>query len=668
MKTETGTLLCALGLALAVAAPALQAAPAAPLSEVAAQVEPSAEQFRKGTPLPAWVEPIQVLPPTEDKSALVTLLADTQFITGVQRAIHVHLAWQVNAPSAIERATRHIVNFHPAYQRVQLHVLRVHRGGDTTVNKLATSQYTYHQRAVRPEQAAYAGPIMTTIRIDEVRVGDIVEIAYTVEGANPAFGDKFAESTTWDSGFRTETRRVTLLHPQDRKISWRIGAGLSGKPPTPTEAQSGEMRKIRWESHGIAATAVSPGTPSHLIPRVSLRMSEYATWREVARWAEQLFRQDVAATPELDALVANLKAKPTAEERVSGALAWVQAEVRSFATVDLVDISQLPASPAVVVQRKFGDSRDKAFLLLHLLRELGVRARPVLVAQDPRGTSERLPSPFEFNEVIVRAEVDDKEYFLDPMWQGQGGKLAAMGQIWEGAEGLVVQRATAFAQIRSAQPARNEREIKVHLPGFGEDAEIVVRETFTGAHAEVRRVMFREVPVHAMQKVFLEDYVPLYPGVQFASLPEIKDDTANNVLTMVMKLKVPGISAAADASWAIKYGAPDFDTVFQWHTRPDRNQVFALPLKSHFKYTVEAEFPPEVKVTSDAIDRSFREDGFEFTLARRFSGNKGTLTSELNTAGGLLPAKKVDAVTAGVRAIVQREPGAFTVKKEDIKF
>jgi hypothetical protein len=62
----------------------------------------------------------------------------------------------------------------------------------------------------------------------------------------------------------------------------------------------------------------------------------------------------------------------------------------------------IPRSPETTLERAFGDCKDKAQLMVALLKRAGIAAVPVLaVAPSDRHVDELLPSPLQFNHAIV---------------------------------------------------------------------------------------------------------------------------------------------------------------------------------------------------------------------------------------------------------------------------
>ena len=73
-----------------------------------------------------------------------------------------------------------------------------------------------------------------------------------------------------------------------------------------------------------------------------------------------------------------LRALPSNEERVVAALEFVQSEIRYF-SVSLGENSHRPASPDIVLKRRYGDCKDKSLLLMTLLDELKIPSKVVLL-------------------------------------------------------------------------------------------------------------------------------------------------------------------------------------------------------------------------------------------------------------------------------------------------
>lgn len=648
------------------AAAGLSAAAQSASGEGMQEIQLAADKFQKGAAPQAWVEASPAIPATEDKGPGVLLLADTQFYAGTPSAYYVHRAMQANSPGAVAELGRYSIEFVPAYQKLTLHTLRIIRGG-ATIDKLATARVTFLQREAGLEQGMYSGVVTASILVDDVRVGDVFDVAYTTEGENPVYGNRYYQIASWDQPARTELRRVTLYTPKSRNIEWKL-QGLVKEPVQPEESMVGDLKRLRWETKALPRIEVESGTPVWALPSRYIQFTEARSWSEIAEWAQELFNVDAPPSPEVVQLAAQFQGKPSDEEKTAAALQWVQSEVRYF-SLSLGESSHRPAPPATTMRRRWGDCKDKSVLLVQLLHAMKIDAQPVLVSTQGE-PGRMMPSPTAFDHVIVRAQMNGRDYFLDATRQPQVGRLEAMGQIWEGASVLVVDKGNRkFTRIST--PERQQRVAaelteSIKTAKFGEDATLVSTYVWTGVNAELRRLVIASIPRTALEKSFIEQYEKRYPGVQLKSL-DIKDDTQENRVTVVMTMTSPKLFVGGNEGWGVRYAPENMAGMVPLPPSPSRVSPLALPAAGILKYTVDVEFPKEVAVVGDPVSRSIRDAAFDFTSRRVFRGNQASATIELKAFERIVEADRMGTYAANVRKLMTSDPGIFFAAKENIK-
>ncbi len=156
------------------------------------------------------------------------------------------------------------------------------------------------------------------------------------------------------------------------------------------------------------------------------------SWQGVGRW----YRELLAGLPPDDGEVGRLAAELADDDepprqRLEALLAHLRRKVR-YVAVEIGIGGYRPSPAAEVLERKWGDCKDKSQLLVELLARSGIEARPALVlsAADRRIDPE-FPTPAQFNHVIVAVPEDAVEIgdgdpvaggylFLDPT-QTHGG-------------------------------------------------------------------------------------------------------------------------------------------------------------------------------------------------------------------------------------------------------
>jgi lipoprotein NlpI len=643
-----------------VPAMAQQATEAPAVKEIAL----AADRFVKGSAVPSWVDPIRTLPASELKAPVVQFLLDTQLLAADEPATYVHRALVATTPIVLDQVSRFQIQFNPAYEHVELHALRIRRGAES-LDRLAASKISFLQREVGLDSAVYTGDVTASIIIPDVRVGDTLEFEYTVHGENPVLGKRFAHVVSWDQRWTTEQRRVTLLVPPGRQVNWRFEGGATQVDQQPAEDSAGAFRRLRWQASKIAQFEIDPGIPSSFYP-ARLRFSEFRDWRDVATWADQLFASANGETPELAQLIAKFKEKPTADERVSAALAWVQSEIR-YVSLSLGESSHRPAPAPVTLERRYGDCKDKSALLVQMLRGMGFKAHPVLIsATEVRGKARQLPSPYVFDHAIVQVEVDGITYHLDPTRMGQSGRLSALGQRWDSAEVLVVDSATTeLSKVASEKTAVSADRLdeRLRIGAFGRPGELSIRRTWTGVHAEMARVAFAQISNDRLQKALLEAYERRVPGFELTRPVRLEDDKQNNVLTASIEMRVPAPAANSADRWVVHYEASNIHGVLQLPASSSRTQPFGLPFKTNYSYALQIEFPKEVVVNTDPVRNEFRAPGFWVTRNATFRDNKASTRLDIGLTEPEIEAKQIAAYASAVRWLRTAERNDWWVAK-----
>src|SRR5262245_26210996 len=383
--------------------------------------------FTLGEPVPARVERASVAE-TPQTEALDLPLVDTQYMLGEEPVVYVHRSVKVNDAASLTQAGHVAVVFVPQYQRLRLHAIRLLRGAET-FDRTSSSPVRFLQRETGLEQGVYSGEVTASVLVSDLRVGDTLEYEYSMEGQNPVFGGKFVQSAGWDQGYPTARRRIVLNYPVGRHVAWRLIGNAQSKPLVPQESIVGGMHRLVFEEQSLASVNPEPMTPADYAPYRWMQFSEIQSWAEVVAWADELFQSRGALSGELRALVETLQAQATPEERVVGALEFVQSQIRYF-SVSMGESSHRPTQPDIVVQHRYGDCKDKSLLLLTILRALGIEGKPVLLEIGRRNRIDKaLPSPLLFNHAIVRVEVGGRAYYLDPTRLGQHGRISQMGQV-----------------------------------------------------------------------------------------------------------------------------------------------------------------------------------------------------------------------------------------------
>jgi lipoprotein NlpI/transglutaminase-like putative cysteine protease len=442
----------------------------------------------------------------------------------------------VNQAAGLPVASQIELEFDPSYQTMAVHRLDIVRNGQR-MNRFDPQRVQLLQREKQLEQRIYDGRVTVSVLLDDVRVGDEIDLAYTTSGQNPVFGGKFVH-LAWMSAQRGPVLlyQTRLLAAAARNIQVKKGPADA----TMESQLSAGWRETIFRRQNVPTLRPEPGAPWAVTLADQLQFSEFADWAEVAAWGEGLFR-NAAPGPQVQAKADALRAaQPTPAARVQDALRFVQQEVRYFG-IEIGAGTHQPNPPDKVFEQRFGDCKDKVGLLWALLQRLDVPARPVLVSTRLRGdVAQMLPSPLAFDHVIARVDIDGQSLYLDPTRAHQSGLLPARQSLGLGRGLELAAGTTALATLPTAFDSERLRiDDRLRFETIAGEPTLESRITYRGDMAEMVREAISTQGLQQVSEAASLGYTKVYPRLRRlapASVEPVPDDDA---MTLVQRFAVP---------------------------------------------------------------------------------------------------------------------------------
>ena len=347
------------------------------------------------------------------------------------------------------------------------------------------------------QDGVYTDVAEKVVSFPPLAAGDTVHLRVRKEviGRQNLFGDFFGAVEPIAGGMPVRDWRLVIESPRARTLAW----GGRGVPaPTVTDATL-EGEAVRVHDFRVAAASpidVEPQMPPWLEVADFVSVSTYTSWEALGAWYEALVAPQLALDAELKALAAELTRDAKDErDKVRRLYEYVVSSTR-YVGIELGIHGWKPYPVSEVHRRKYGDCKDKASLLVALLREAGVPANLALVrtanlgdiAADP-------PSMLIFNHAI--AYVPSLDLFLDGTAEQSGvGELPPLDQ---GAISLIIGAHGAHPASRQVhipvQPAQANLNVSDYVLTLSTDGALAVRgtERFRGqANAGERRTFADE--------------------------------------------------------------------------------------------------------------------------------------------------------------------------------
>ncbi|MFH1498542.1 MAG: DUF3857 domain-containing protein [Verrucomicrobiota bacterium] len=501
-------------------------------------------------PTPDWarINPPGAPAPADTVTGGVNyLLADQQWRLGPEIAAYARYAYLVTHSSGLQEAAELSFTYAPEYERIGFHKVEVIRD-DRVVDQLDLERFELLREERDREHGLYDGRLTAVLHLRDVRVGDIVDYAYTTHGQNPIFGGTFMRtfSTGWSVPLGRQFARVTV--PPGRDLFVREHGPAS--PLAFSETTGADGRVLTWQAEAPVPLQADKATPDWYLDFPYVQLSEFAAWSQVVDWALPLYPLDTPPAPALQAEVDRIRAgSEDAETRLLDALKLVQEDVR-YLGYELGEGSHRPRPAAETWEKRFGDCKDKTLLFCTLARALGWDARPALV-HSYRGQRLPLmqPTAHAFNHVIATVRhPDGRRLWFDPTSTLLAGDLEQHASPDYHHALIVAPGETTLADMAMPYAARGRTRVEVVYTSHGYDqpGELRVVTTHLGENAGDMRDRLLRNTTADLSRDYLEYYANDYPGITVLTPLAAEDDTTANIVTLTEHYSIPKLWVASD--------------------------------------------------------------------------------------------------------------------------
>jgi tetratricopeptide (TPR) repeat protein/transglutaminase-like putative cysteine protease len=487
-------------------------------------------------PAPAWVlaPPADTPGPVAGDVALRTLVIDRQVRFDAEGThTYTFQRFQVLTRQGLSGVGTVSLVWTPPRETIQVHALRLIRDGQA-IDVLAGQQFQTLRRESNLESAMLDGSLTATLQPRDVRVGDILELAFTSHDTHGVLAPHLESFDGFGSGRAIDHYRLRASWPEGRSI--RVMATAPWADVRPRRVGQDWVYEI--DARSLTPERAPNDLPVRFTLSRTVQFTDFAAWADASRLMAPLYEAGATLEPDspLLAEIERIRAEhDTDAARAAAALRLVEDQVRYLA-LSMGEGNYTPMSADEVWRSRYGDCKGKTVLLLALLKGLGIEAEAVMVSTGwGDGLDAQLPLLSWFDHVIVRAVVDGKAYWMDGTRIGDRGleSLVPPSYRW----GLPVRAAGAVLEPIGQPPLTvPPMEVVVEMDaraGIDADAGLSVELIYRGDYATMARRQLGNIPPDQLETMFKSQWDSADAGMSIDTVETRYDEPANE-LRLVM--------------------------------------------------------------------------------------------------------------------------------------
>ncbi|HVN70501.1 MAG TPA: DUF3857 and transglutaminase domain-containing protein, partial [Desulfomonilia bacterium] len=254
------------------------------------------------------------------------------------------------------------------------------------------------------------------VSIPELSPGDTVHFITRDEYVKTRMPGEWSDYVTFEDTDPIKQSSFTVVAPGSKPLkSIALKNEITGTINFSKKAEGDEI-VYQWIARDVPRAFLEPSMPPLHTQAQRLLVSTIPDWKTISRWYWNLSKPHLdQVSPEMKKVINSMvKGKRDRQKTIEAIFSWVSQNVRYMGiTTETEAPGYEPHNVSMTCDLKAGVCRDKAALLVAMLRLAGFEAYPVLIMNGPKKDPE-VPQPY-FNHAIVCVKNKDGSYqLMDP--------------------------------------------------------------------------------------------------------------------------------------------------------------------------------------------------------------------------------------------------------------
>ncbi len=397
------------------------------------------------------------------------------------------------------------------------------------------------------------------------------------------------------------------------------------------EKTIGDLKRVTWTMRDQAPVLLEPRmlAPQSRLAHVTL--STLPSWEIYLAWERGLLNDVFRGSPQLEAVAQRLfEGVSDPAEKLARLQTYLMDEIRYKQDYEDTIAGVKPHAASMVIERGYGDCKDKAVLFIALAKKAGLTAEFALLRTRPLGPVVQEVPEQQFNHAIVylpqQAGVPEARFFDGT---ADALDLAAVPAIDQGANSLVFDPLTKSSNWRSIpfqSPEHNGVESKYDL-SLSPDGSVrgSLQVEATGDDGSLFRRVSRSPNPLIQTFQLLIGTVFAQPHLETPEVLEVKNYRAPAKLRVAFT--APAIGQRENEDLRIKL--PSEKTLKEIFSLSERKHPVSFTSQEHSHSRVNLHLPAEFRVKSRPASLKLESRCLSFTQESSSRGQEVQISRQL---------------------------------------
>lgn len=577
-------------------------------------------QYVTVTPPDNWVKPHPV--PERDHNFSVAqdmtyIMVDEQaYFTTNGKEEYNNYVQILHSPREVEKSSNLEIVFNPDYETIKIHKINLIRNGKV-LDRIDIDDFELYRYETDRNKLIFNGELALSYIIPDVRVGDILDYAYTRSGKNPQIIPHI--STYFQHQYGVPVQKIYQKAIVHKDISVNTKSFRNSPKPEISETENAII--YEWELANIEPIITDSDTPIWYVDYPRTYLSSFSKWSEVGSFFAPYYLVNNPQIDEINNIALEIQKNAKSDkDKVLAALRYVQKNIR-YLSVEIGYGGYVPRSPEKVLWRKYGDCKDKTLLLINILNALEIEALPLLVNTRKLEKIDLFaPSYGSFDHVITYVKLNGQEYFIDPTISEQLGNLDASQQSTYQKGVIISKDSPGLININPKVPEYLIQHFdRYDMKSDPETVFLTTTSTYYMGEADYYYGWYKDDGIKAIEKSYIEYYQDTFPTIEAVKTSEIKVYPDESKVSIINYYKIPNAWKHKNNEKTFIAYPEDLYSYIPKFVGTKRKTPFKITYPRSVKYTITMSF--DDNWSFDDEEKSYNLAAYDYSKTSKFKDN-----------------------------------------------